>query len=960
MIPYPDDQRNKTGKLVYRSFQRTVFLTALPAATAMTLGAQPARQVAQSDSFALGAALPVDTAVRTGRLDNGLVYYVRRNARPEQRAELRLVVNAGSILEDDDQRGLAHFVEHMAFNGTTSFAKNDIVKYLESIGVRVGADLNAYTSFDETVYILPVPTDSADILERSFRFLGDVAGGITFDSAEVVAERGVVLSEWRDELGAAERLRNTQLPVIFSGSRYAERLPIGKPEIISNATHQAVRRFWHNWYRPDLMAVVAVGDADPAHLEGLIRSTFGDIPPQESPGERITLPVPTHDSTLISIATDKELTSSSVSVLWKRPGRATHTVGQLRENLLEQLYDSMINQRFSELALRADAPFVGAGASSGTFVRGSAYRSLDAEAREGKVLKSLQAILAEAERVQQHGFLIAELERARVNMLRSYERTYTERDKTLSRAYADDYVNNFLVGEGIPGIAFEYAAAQHLLPGITLAEINRLAQNRGGPANRVVTVTVPDKEGLATPTEAQVRSLLGTVLDMDIAPWVETLTDDALVSSTPTAGRVVSENRIASIGVTDWMLSNGVRVLVKPTDFSADQVVMTAWSPGGTSLMGDQDVFRASLAPTVIERGGAGTFTLPDLSRMLTGKVAAVAAGIGDLSADFNGRASSRDIETLLQLTWLRMTAPRADSAAFQAILSPIATALRNRDANPLAVFSDTIQVTLASGHPRARPLTPDMLDELDLGQMFSIYRDLYGDASNFTFLLVGNVEPATLRPLVELWLGSLPASGRRQVPRDVGPQQFTGQLDRTIHKGIAPQSQTVLVIAGSTPWSREDAHLLSSVGELLEMRLLDRLREDLGGTYAVSVNTAFSRRMRQEWQILITYGSAPDNANIMFAAVEREIDSLRRMPPSAEEVDRVKEQQRRKLEVAQKQNGYWISLIRGRVESGDPIDGTIADGDLISALTPERLAAAAARYLVETNRARFVLLPEK
>lgn len=918
-----------------------------------------ARPVAARDSFALSAVLPVDPAVRVGTLANGIRYYVRRNGKPEQRAELRLVVNAGSIQEDDDQRGLAHFVEHMAFNGTTNFAKNDIVKYLESIGVRFGADLNAYTGFDETVYILPVPTDSAGILERSFRFLGDVASGIRFDSLDVIAERGVVLAEWRDGLGVGERLRDIQFPVIFRGSRYADRLPIGKPDIIEHATPGPIKRFWRDWYRPDLMAVVAVGDADPAHLERLIRSTFGPLAKRTAPRTRRAATVPPHDSTLVTIATDKELTASNVGVLWKRPGTATRTVGDLRRDLLDDLYDRMINQRFTELALKPDAPFVNAGASSGAFVRGSAYSSLDANAREGKVVESLQAILTEAERVQRHGFLTAELDRARTNMLRGYERAFAERDKTLSGAFVDEYVNHYLTGDGIPGIAFEYAAVQHLLPRITLDEVNALSASRSGAANRVVTVTVPAREGLAVPTEGEIRQVFGTLLAAEVAPWVETVSDAALVPAPPAAGHVVSEQRIASLDLTDWTLSNGVRVLVRPTDFNADQVVMTAWSPGGASLASDRDVFKTSLTPTVIERGGAGAFSLPDLGKKLTGTAASVSASIGDLSANLSGRASPKDLETLLQLTWLRMTSPRADPEAFQALLSPLETALRNKDANPAAVFSDTVQMTLAGGHPRVRPLTPAMLGELDLGEMLAIYRDRFGDASGFTFLFVGNVDPASLKPLAEQWLGSLPVTGRREVPRDVGPKQFTGHIDKTVRKGIAPQSQTALLLAGTAAWSREEAYLLSSLGEVLEMRLLDRLREDLGGTYSVSVSTGFSRRLRQEWQIAISYGSAPDNADAMFRAVEQELDSLRRVPPSTAELERVREQQRRELEVAKKQNGYWVNLIRGRVENGDPLDGPIDDESRIATLTAERLAAAAQRYLTEANRARFVLLPE-
>jgi zinc protease len=938
-----------------------LFLFAIPVTiSGQARPAAKATSPAARDSFALTAPLPMDPAVKVGTLPNGIRYYIRRNAKPEQRAELRLVVNAGSILEDDDQRGLAHFVEHMAFNGTKNFAKNDIVKYLEGIGVRFGADLNAYTSFDETVYILPVPTDSAGILEKSFRFLGDVANGILFDSTEVVAERGVVLAEWRNGLGAGERLRDKQFPVIFRGSRYAERLPIGKPEILENANPGPVRRFWRDWYRPDLMAVVAVGDADPARLEQLIRTTFGSIPRRTNARARTQASVPGHDSTLVTIATDAELTTSGVSVLWKRPARATRTVGDLRADLVEQLYNGMLNQRFQELALKPEAPFTGAGASSGSFVRGSEIASLDAGAKEGRLIETLQTVLTEAERVQRHGFLQSELDRARTSTLRGYERAYAERDKTPSGSFVDEYVSHYLVGDATPGIGFEYAAVQKLLPTITLAEVNAVAGSRAGAANRVVSVTMPEKEGLVPPTEAEVRAVFGMVVAATIAPWTETIAEGALVENEPVAGRVVRETVIAGQNITDWTLSNGVRVLVKPTDFNADQILVSAFSPGGASLVADNDAFKTSLAPSIIAAGGVGNFSAIDLRKKLTGKVANALPSIADLSEGMSGAASPKDLETLMQLLYLRFTAPRADSTVFAAQLQQFEQFLKNKDANPMAVFSDTIQQVLAQGHPRARPLSVAMLKELELGELLAIYKDRFSDASDFTFFFVGNVEPATLKPLVEQWLGSLPGSGRKETPRDAGPAQFTGVIEKTVRKGIAPQSQSVVLLAGAAPWTREDAYAFSSLGELLQMRLLDRLRESLGGTYSVSVNAAFSRRLRQEWQMVIQYGSAPEKADTMFAAVREEITKLRTTPPTTDELERVKEQQRRELEVQQKQNGYWLSTIRSRVENGDPLE-TIGDYiTLINGLTVEKLGAAAKKFLSEENRARFVLLPEK
>jgi len=952
-------------RLVYRLARKA----ALSVAFAVPIAAQTkpsqtqtplkAKSVAAVDSFALTAALPIDPAVRIGTLSNGIRYYVRRNAKPEQRAELRLVVNAGSILEDDDQQGLAHFIEHMAFNGTKSFAKNDIVKYLESIGVRFGADLNASTGFDETIYILPVPTDSAGILQKSFRFLGDVATGVLFDSAAVVAERGVVLSEWRDGLGAGERLRTQQFPIIFRGSRYAKRIPIGLPEVIEKANPAPLKRFWRDWYRPDLMAVIAVGDANPDTLQALIVRTFGSIPKRVTERPRTNAAVPGHDSTLVTIASDLELTSSSVGVLWKLPPTGSTTVKDLRRNLLQNLYDNMLNARFGELSRKPTAPITGAGTGGGNLVRGADYYSLDAGAKEGKILDALQLLLTEAERVQRHGFLPAELDRARIGLLRSYERAYLEREKTVSAAFVGEYIDHYLSGDGIPGIAFEYEAAKRLLPKVTLNEVNALGNARSGAANRVVTVTLPKKAGLIAPTEAEVRAVFRNVMASNITPWTETLADGALVPKLPAAGRIVSGTSFDKIGMTQWVLSNGIRVYVKATDFNADQILMSAWSPGGVSLVPDTAVFRASLTAGVVANGGVGDFSRDDLNKKLTGKVAVVSPALSDLSAGLSGRASPRDLETLMQLIWLRMTAPRADSVAFRALVAQFEEQLRNKDANPAAVFSDTVQQTLAGGSPRAKPLSVDRLKELDLTQMLTFYRDRFGDASGFSFLFVGNIDTTAMKPLVEQWLGALPTTGRKDTWRDVGPKQFTGTIDKTVRRGLAPQSQTVIMLAGVGDWSREQSYLIGSVGELLEMRLLDRLRESLGATYSVSVNAGFSRRPRQEWQLVIDYGSAPEKADTLYKAVLQELDSLRRVPPSAAEVERVREQQRRGLEVAKKQNPSWLSSLRDRLENGDDPNTVFSNDALIASLTPEKLAAAAKVYLRESNRARFVLLPE-
>ena len=769
----------------------------------------------------------------------------------------------------------------------------------------------------------------------------------------------MVLEEWRGGLGADERIRDKQLPIFLAGSRYADRLPIGLPTIIESANPAPLRRFWHTWYRPDLMAVVAVGDIDPARLQTLIAKYFGILPKATAPRARATSTVPNVDTTRISILKDKELTNTQLSVRWQHTASVDKTVGDYRRSLIERLQDAMLNQRFDEIAQQPRAPYLNAGAGRGNFVRPMDIYVLSAVPKEGMALQTLQVMLAESERVRQHGFLQSELDRARTNLLRGYERAFDERDKTASDHFVEEYIGNFLSGESYPGIAYEADLVRNVMPKVTLEEVNALARQPRTAANRTVALTSPDKVGLVVPSDADIRQVLSSAATATVAAYTESITAGALVPTAPTAGKVVTERVIAGIGLTEWTLSNGVRVFVKPTDYKADEIVMRAWSPGGLSLLPDADVLRAQQAPDALARGGLGNYSLVDLGKKLTGKAVHVSAFIDELNEGVMGSASPRDLETMMQLVWLRLEAPRADTSAFQAMMQQYTAALANNDADPQSVFGDTIQVTLAQGNARFRPLNVQRLQELNLKRMEEIYRDRLSDASELTFLFVGTIDLATFKPLVEQWIGALPASGRKEVARDVGPKLLAGTVEKTVKKGIEPQSTTLLMVTGEAPWTREQAYVASSLGQLLEMRLLDRLREAMGGTYGVSVDASISRAPRQEFQVGIQFGSAPNRADALYKAVLQEMDSLRRVAPSLSEVERVREQQRRELEVARKQNGYWLSALSTKIEFGDDPATVMQSEQLISALTPAQFLAAAKVYLNTANIARFVLVPE-
>ncbi|CAN5818067.1 insulinase family protein [soil metagenome] len=904
--------------------------------------------------------LPVDPEVTVGTLPNGLRYYIRQNSRPEKRAELRLVVNAGSVLEDEQQLGLAHFVEHMAFNGTRNFAKQALVSYLESIGMRFGADLNAYTSFDETVYMLQVPTDSVQPMLTAMQILEDWAHGVSFDPMEIDKERGVVLEEWRLGQGAGERLRKQYFPTLFQNSRYADRLPIGTPEVLQNFDHAELTRYYRDWYRPDLMAVVAVGDFDKAAIEALIREHFGRIPAAASPRTREVFTVPGHTETLVAIATDREATSTVVEVDWKLPPRAQGTAEAFRQSLKQQLYSRMINARFSEITQKPNPPFIGAGSNYGGFIRSSDVYSLAASVQNGGVETGLEAILTEAERVLRHGFTATELARQKTNVLRGYERAFAERERTESNRFAAEYVRAFLEGEAIPGIGVEYQLAQQLLPGIGLSEVNALAGEWITDRNRVVIVTAPEREDTQLPTRQSLLAVFDRVRGKDIAPYDDVVADEPLIASRPAPGRIVSSAPVDGIeNATRLELSNGAVVYLKPTTFKNDQIVMGAYSPGGLSLVDDADFMSGTFGAQLVALSGLGGHDAIQLQKVLTGKAASVQAFPGQYSEGMSGTASPPDIETMMQLMHLHFVAPRNDSSAYESFMSRIRAALANRDASPEAAFSDTFALTLWQHHPRAQPQNAAMLDMIDRQAAFRIFRDRFADAGDFTFVFVGAFDPAVMRPLIETYLASLPAAGRVEEPRDIGMVPARGVIEKTVRRGIEPKSQTRITFSGPFEYNRDNRLIIATLVDVMDMKLRDVLREDMGGTYGVGISQTTQRFPDGRYMLSIQFGAAPDRIEDLFAAALGEIEKMKVSGPDDEALVKVKEQQRRSYETSLQQNEYWRSVLLREAETGEPAAGALDFPQRLQAVTAEQIRDAARRYFDMSNFVRVTLMPE-
>lgn len=919
----------------------------------------PAAGVATDPATApLDATIPVDARITTGTLPNGLRYYIRVNHKPEQRAELRLVVNAGSVLEDDDQRGLAHVVEHMSFNGTAHFPKLDIINFMQSIGMRFGPSVNAFTSFDETVYMLQIPTDRAEVIDRSLLILEDWAHAVTFDPVEIDKERGVITEEWRLGRGAGARLQDKQFPVLLQGSRYANRLPIGQMDIVQHFPPERLVQFYKDWYRPDLMAVVAVGDFDPAAMERQIRAHFGALtnPPNERP--RPKYDVPDHAGTSYAIASDPEARTTSVSVYHLEPARDQSTVGAYRRQIVEGLYSAMLNARLGEIAQKPNAPFLGASVGQGSLVRTADATTLSAVVPDGGAVAGLDAIFTESERVARFGFTQTELDRIKADVARSLERAVAQRDDEDSADLAAEYIRNFSTGEPIPGIVYENALYQRFLPGITLADVNALAKTWAPDGDRVVLVSAPEKSGVTMPTEAQLSAVMTGVANKTLTAYTDTVTSQPLLASAPTPGSIVSTKTEPEYGVTEWTLSNGARVILKPTTFKQDEVLFRAFSLGGTSIASDADYIPASTAASVVAAGGVGTFSAIDLQKVLTGKAASASPYIGDVDEGLSGAASPKDLETMFQLLYLRFTAPREDPAIFGVLQSQTRAALANQSAQPDFAFNQALTSALWRDHPRMQPMTPERIDQMDLQKSIAFYRARFSDASRFTFVFVGAFEPDAIRPFVERYVASLPSTHGDETWKDVGVHAADGVVMREVRKGIEPKSRTAIVFHG--PFQYDQAHRVAirAMAMALESRLRETLREDLGGTYNVSVSAGYGKIPIERYTVSIAFGSSPDRTNALVTRVFQEIEALKTNGPSASAVTDVRETFLRDYETSARENGFFLREIAARYEYGEGLKDLFGLADFYKKIDAATIQDAARQYLDTSNFVQVKLFP--
>jgi len=896
--------------------------------------------------------IPLNSEVKIGKLSNGLTYYIKNNGKPENKVELRLVVNAGSILEDDDQLGLAHFMEHMNFNGTKNFKKNELVDYLQSIGVKFGAHLNAYTSFDETVYILPIPSDDPEKLEKGFQIIEDWAHNALLTDEEIDNERGVVLEEYRLGKGADERMSQKYLPKVLYGSKYADRLPIGTKENLETFKYESIKRFYKDWYRPDLMAVMAVGDIDVATLEAKIKEHFGKIPAAKNPRPRPVFDMPNHKETFIAIESDKEATFSNVQVMFKDSGTYTPnvTVSDYRQSVVEGLFSQMINNRLDELRNSTNPPFVyGFSYHGGTYARTKeAYQSFAMTSETGQ-LNALKTLLEENERVRKYGFYEGELERAKKDVLARLEKSFKDKDKTESNRIIGEYVRHFLEKEPMPGIEWEYNFYKQNLPNITLEDVNSLIKDYIREDNRVIVLTGPKKEGVTQVTEAQVKDVLNTVKNAEISPYEDKAVASSLITNLPAKGSIADYSKDDVLGTTTLTLSNGATVTYKVTDFKNDEILFDAFSFGGNSLYSNEDYKATAFANGGLGEAGVNNFDKIELGKMMSGKIVNVRPSISTYSENISGNASPKDLEDLFQLTHLYFTALNKDDDAYKSYIEKQKAFMGNLMSSPQFFFQNEMGKFMYGDNPRYLGFpTPEEMDKADYSLAYEKYQERFANAGDFKFYFVGNIDEKKLVEYCEKYLANLPSNSTKETYKVDDFRPLTGQHEKIVEIGKDPKSMVRMTYHGPTEYNEKEDHLLNSLGEVLTIKLIEKLREEEGGVYGVGARGSISKMPYGWYSFNINFPCGPENVEKLKAATLAEVEKLINEGPTEKDLAKVKEAQLLEHKENLKENRFWLQTLKNADYQESDAKNLFKFEASVNAMTIKDLQDVAKKYLTQ------------
>lgn len=928
--------------------------------TLLFLLALPVTMVAQE--MKSDALIPFDSSVRTGKLANGLTYYIKQNAKPENKVDLRLVINAGSILENDDQQGLAHFMEHMCFNGTKNFPKNKLVDYLQSIGVKFGQHLNAYTSFDETVYFLPIPSDDPEKLEKGFQIIEDWAFNAVLTPAEIDKERGVVLEEYRIGLGAGKRMMGRFMPKMMYKSHYADRLPIGKKEVLENFTHDKLVSFYKDWYRPNLMSVIVVGDINVDEMEKKVKAHFSSYQNPKNERPRTIYEVPNHKETFVAVESDKEAPSAQVQLIYKdyEMPKPMVTVGDFRKEMVEGLFSTMINNRLGELANSPTPPFTyGYSYHGGTYARTKeAYQSF-AMSAEDKQLDALKVLVTENERVKKFGFTEGELERAKSDFVAGMENAYNDRNKTNSSSFVGEYQAHFLEKEPTPGIEWTYNMLVKVLPTIQLKDINGLINDYIKEDNRVVILTGPEKEGLKLPSEAEVLSALKVNTDA-ITAYEDSEVASSLLRNEVKPGTVVKREKDAKIGTTTLTLSNGVKVTYKKTDFKNDEILMSGISFGGSNLYSTDELRQTQFANGALTEAGFSGLKLNDINKFMTGKIANVNPYIGSTSEGFNGSATPKDLEYLFQMTHAYFTDLNMDKEAFEGYKQKQNSFYKNMASTPNFYFQKEFYGFLLKDNPRFFGIIPDdkAWEQTNYELAYNKYKERFANAGDFEFFFVGNVDDAKMEEYAAKYLGSLPSTKEREKMTDLGFRMPKGDLKKVVNKGTDPKSNVTIMYYGDTTYSPKEALAMEALGEVLTIKLIEELRENESGVYGISARGSMSKVPYGSYSFNISFPCGPDNAEKLTQSALRELNKIIKDGPQAVDLAKYKEGELADFKKDSKENRFWLSTMTRAYTNGTAASDVLKMEEKIKALTTKDLQDVAKKYLSK-DKVVGILMPE-
>lgn len=910
--------------------------------------------------------LPIDPKLRYGKLSNGLTYYIRHNTQPKHRADFYIVQNVGSILEEDNQRGLAHFLEHMAFNGSKHFPNNGMDKYIESVGMRSAENFNAYTSFDETVYMITnAPVNKSGVTDSCLLILHDWSRFLSLTDSAIQKERSVIHEEWRTRQDAQSRLLEQQLPKIYPGSRYANRLPIGSIDVIDNFKPKELRDYYKKWYRPDLQGIIIVGDININQVETTIKQMFSDIPAPVNPTKREQIIVPDNKEPLISIAKDKESTNTLLFLFYKHdqlPKEMKGSITEMAKNYIQQICSSIMYDRFDEILHQANPPFIYAQAyDSDNFMIANSKGAwqVAAQVKENDIDSALITLVKEMKRIKQYGFTASEYERARSFVLKMMESAYNERDNEKNSAFVNEYIDHFINGGYIPGIEMEYSLMTQIAPNISLAQVNQYIQNVIGDDNIVISLTGPDKNGIKYPTEKQLLQTFLKAQQIVVEPYQDVISNEPLIPQLPNPGKIIENKKDTRFGTTILTLSNGVKVVLKPTDFKKDEILLTATSPGGSTLFNAKEANNLKLFDNVIALGGLGNFSSTELNKRLTGKIASCKLSLGTNSENINGMAAPSDLKTLFELIYLNFTAPRKDNEAYTSFITRLKAQLQNNELDPMVAFSDTLTAMAYGNHPRAKRLHIKDLNDIDYNHIMEMRNERFSDASDFTFTFVGNLHIDSICPLIEQYLATLPTLKRiekgnvKQLPRI----QKGEIINHFTHTMETPKASICNIYSGMMEYNLENLVIATALKQILDLTYFENIREKEGGSYSIGVSTGISSFPKGSTTLQIFFDTDPAKWQQMNDIIQKELKQIAKSGPKNEDFTKTKENMLKRHTETIQENSYWLNILDTYYFYN--IDLCTDYEKVVRKITPAKIKAFAQNLLKQNNHIEISMRPE-